>query len=170
MRIWIVVADEYQALFYETGGGAQPAGLGEDGRDDAGARRADSACRLALKITNPQAGSDYEPASDRTGGELRGSTAQPHGAERESGAPHRDEEAFAQRIADEIERARHAGTFERLVLAAGPRMLGLIRVALSDASRSAVAAEVAKDLVRLADHALLAHLPPEALPRPSARA
>ena len=72
-------------------------------------------------------------------------------------------EPFARRIAEEIERARHAGTLDRVVLAAEPQILGLIRAALPDASREAVAAEVAKDLVRTEGRALLEHVPFEAL-------
>jgi protein required for attachment to host cells len=72
-------------------------------------------------------------------------------------------ERFAKQVADEVERGRIEHAFDRLVLIAGPRMLGLLREALPEASRSAVVAEVAKDLVHGDAEAIRSHIPPEAL-------
>ena len=57
-------------------------------------------------------------------------------------------EQFAKEVARTLDGARMRHEFERLVLVAGPRMLGLLREALPTPCRSMVAAEVAKDLVR----------------------
>lgn len=156
MRIWIVVADEREALFYSS---LDAAGL-EPG-DDAAGQSADHGFQLALKITNaevqPVKGSEgaRSDAAQRDGARPGGSAADV------PGPGHR--EPFARRIAEEIERARLAGTLDRVVLAAEPQILGLIRTALPAASREAVAAEVAKDLVRTEGRALLEHVPFEAL-------
>jgi protein required for attachment to host cells len=169
MKIWIVVADEREALFYDAapGGPREPSPLRTPPgapTDGLAGRSTDSPCKLMLKITNPQGRPDRERETDRPGRAFSSSTGQRHGIDGERSAERRDQEDFARRIADEIERARYAGNFDRLVLAAGPRMLGLIRAALPAPSRAAVAAEVAKDLVRFEGHALIEHLPREALP------
>jgi protein required for attachment to host cells len=168
MKIWIVVADEREALFYDVGNARsrleRVANVDEDGR----VRGAGYA--LALKITNPHARPDRELETDRPGRAFSSSTGQRHGIDGERSSRRRDQEEFVKRICDEIERARHAGNFDRLVLAAGPRMLGLIRAGLSAPSRATVAAEVAKDLIRFEADELMEHLPREAVPRPSLRA
>jgi protein required for attachment to host cells len=165
MKIWIVVADEREALFYDAGPSRSRADL-----DEASLERGTEGCKLVLKITNPQARPDRELETDRPGRAFSSSTGQRHGIDGERSSRRSDQEDFAKRICDEIDRARHAGNFDRLVLAAGPRMLGLIRGGLSAPSRAAVAAEVAKDLVRFEGRALIEHLPREALPAPSMRA
>jgi protein required for attachment to host cells len=55
---------------------------------------------------------------------------------------------FAKAVARTLDGARARNEFERLVLIAAPRMLGLLREALPAPCRSVVAAEIAKDLVR----------------------
>jgi protein required for attachment to host cells len=68
---------------------------------------------------------------------------------------------FARRIADEIERARKAGKFDRLVLMCGARMLGLLREAMSASSRELVLVEVPKDMAQHDEPAIRAHVPQE---------
>jgi protein required for attachment to host cells len=164
MKIWIVVADEREALFYDV-----PAKPRSDdvthGRLDSGGRRlAESDYHLVLKITNPQGRPDRELETDRPGRAFSSSTGQRHGIDGERSSERRHQEDFAKRIADEIEKARYAGSFDRVVLAAGPRMLGLLRASLPTASRNAVSAEIAKDLVRFEGDDLIERLPPETMP------
>jgi protein required for attachment to host cells len=168
MKIWVVVADEREALFYNVGG-AERRGISSEGRWPDG-RRVNDRFHLVLRLTNPQARPDRELESDRPGRAFSSSTGQRHAIDGERSARRRDQEDFARRVADEIERSRHARTFDRVVLAAGPRMLGLIRAALSEPARACLAAEIAKDLVRFEGHDLLEHLPQRAVQRPSARA
>jgi protein required for attachment to host cells len=52
--------------------------------------------------------------------------------------------------------------FERLVIVAGPKMLGLIRESLPPTCRSVVAAEVVKDLVHHESDAIREAVPREA--------
>jgi protein required for attachment to host cells len=158
MKTWIVVADQREALFYEVTGTRRI-----DPTDpDAAAGLADDGCRLALKITNPKAKPDRELETDRPGRGHSSSFGQRHGMDGERSTQRSAEQDFAKRIAEEVTKAHQAGGFDRAVLAAGPRMLGLIRAALPDTVRSALAAEVARDLVRLEGQELIDHLPTDA--------
>lgn len=65
------------------------------------------------------------------------------------------EAEFANKVSEFLESAFEKGEFKRLVVAAGPHMLGQIRDALSDKVSKVVWAEVDKDLT---------HLPVEDLP------
>ncbi|WP_372991414.1 host attachment protein [Sulfitobacter sp.] len=62
---------------------------------------------------------------------------------------------FAKEVSDFLETSFEKGNFERLIVAAGPHMLGVIRDALSEKVSKVVIAEVDKDLT---------HLPLEDLP------
>ncbi len=53
---------------------------------------------------------------------------------------------FARELSDALSRARAAGKFDRLVVAAGPHMLGLLRAAFDESLRSVLVGELAKDL------------------------
>jgi protein required for attachment to host cells len=162
MKIWIVVADEREALSYEVAADrARQLVAGRDGARPA----ADGGCKLTLKLSNPHALPDRELEADRPGRAFSSSTGQRHGIDGERSMRRTDQQDFAKRVTDAIERGRHAGNFDRVVLAAGPRMLGMLRAGLSDATRNSVAAEVAKDLVRFEGRALMDHLPPEAKPK-----
>jgi protein required for attachment to host cells len=103
---------------------------------------------------------DRELESDRPG---RGfaSGGHRHGVDGERSARRENETRFAGRIAHEVERARQHNEFDRLVIMAGPRMLGLLREALAEPSRSAVAAEVPKDLAHHDLDAIRDHVPDE---------
>jgi protein required for attachment to host cells len=58
-------------------------------------------------------------------------------------------ERFARVLADELERRRAAGEFDRIAIVAEPRMLGAIRQRLPHQLAAAVSLEVAKDLTKL---------------------
>jgi protein required for attachment to host cells len=163
MNIWIVVADEREALFYDASSGSPADRELDDGR------RWSDAYSLVFKVTNPQARPDRELETDRPGRKFSVSTGQRHAVGGERSTRRTDQENFARRIADEIERARNSRKFDKLVLAAGPRMLGLIRGGLSDSARACLAAEIAKDLVKFEGFELLEHLPRRALPRAGLR-
>lgn len=59
------------------------------------------------------------------------------------------EQRFVQRLADKLETLRQQGRFDRLIIAAAPTALGDIRPALSDGVRTAVMAELPKDLTNI---------------------
>jgi protein required for attachment to host cells len=98
---------------------------------------------------------DYEFA--KTGGNRagRGDTSFGHGTRSEA-------EIERPRLARHVVRALEAewstGRADRIVLAAGPKMLGALRDALPQALGDHVAAELAKDLSDVPAHALHQHL------------
>jgi protein required for attachment to host cells len=140
MRIWIVVADEREALFYDAKGPHGP-------------------FDLALKIANPATGPDRELESDRPGRGMVPPGGPRHALDGERSAHRTAQARFAKQIAGEIERGRTTRRFERFVITSAPRMLGLIRGALTPPSRATLAGEVAKDLTRQGDQALSRRLP-----------
>jgi len=66
---------------------------------------------------------------------------------------------FARRVAAELDRARRAGHFDRLVLVAAPAFLGVLRAALPAALRVRVVATVAKDVTDHPEEHLRRYLP-----------
>jgi protein required for attachment to host cells len=73
--------------------------------------------------------------------------------------PHELEEArFTERVADAVNRAALEKQFDRLILAAPPRTLGILRKALSGHAAQRVIAELDKDLTRTSRSDLAAQL------------
>jgi protein required for attachment to host cells len=66
--------------------------------------------------------------------------------------------AFADDIVSYLENARDEGEFERLVLVASPAMLGILRKSLTPKVKSALRAEVPKDLTHVPLNELPNHL------------
>jgi protein required for attachment to host cells len=66
----------------------------------------------------------------------------------------REEERFAREVVEELEREHAAGSFERLVLVAAPRFLGLLRAELGDREARWVVGSHALDLTRLGTSAM----------------
>ncbi|HET9473201.1 MAG TPA: host attachment protein [Steroidobacteraceae bacterium] len=141
MRIRIVVADQAEARFYDALAFARP-------------------FKFTGALTNPVAHlRDQDLTSDRPGrvfnsaavpGRRRGASAR-HSTGDERTPRRHATHLFALRVAAELERARRAGRFERLVLVAAPAFLGELRAALPTALRPYVTATVAKDIVHHAD-------------------
>ena len=138
MRICIVVADQAEARFYDTLGFARP-------------------LKLTGVLTNPAAHlRDQDLTSDRPGrifnssaapGRRRGATTR-HATGGEGKPRRHATQLFARRVAAELDRARRAGRFERIVLVAAPAFLGELRAALPAAVRPYVGATLAKDIVQ----------------------
>jgi protein required for attachment to host cells len=66
--------------------------------------------------------------------------------------------AFAKKLADKLRNERVMGHCERIVLVAGPRLLGKLRDALDPATAKLVARELVKDFGELSDSELPAVL------------
>jgi protein required for attachment to host cells len=64
-------------------------------------------------------------------------------------------QAFARRIAEELSAHRRSDDFDRLVLVAEPRMLGMLRDAFDTRVKAAIIDEIDKDLVRLSRERLV---------------
>ena len=153
MRIRIVVASESEADFYDLRTRLRPPSLV--------GRLSDPRARLH----------DRDFKSDRPGrffdhaappGSRRGAAAR-HGTGGERRPRRHEAELFARRIAEQLEHASNEHEFDRLVVMAEPRFLGMLRGAIPDSVRSQVAAEVGKDLVRAPPSAVRAHVPQDVL-------
>ena len=124
----VVVADERGVSFLDADGPRQP-------------------LQLRTTVANEAAGlRDRDLETDRAG---RGSNSGGwgrHGLDGERSTRRHLLETFARNVASLIDDARKRSEFHKLVIVAGPRMLGLIRDGLSVPCRSLVVAEVGKDL------------------------
>jgi len=151
MKIYIAVADQSEARFYEV---EHPAGP----------------LKLTGKLADPKAHlHDRDFNSDRAGrmadgGPLAGGRqgASSHGTESERRPREHEARLFAQQIAAALEHTYRERGIERLILMAGPRFLGLLREELSAPVRALVAEEIHKDLVHAPEGVVLSHLPPAA--------
>jgi protein required for attachment to host cells len=150
MKLRIVVANESVALLYDL----KDAGKG---------------LQFSGQVSNPRARlHDRDLVSDRPGrrpdhAPLRSGRrgASPHHATAGAHEAHEHEvESFARQLAHELEAAGVAGQFEQLVIMAGPKFLGMLRALLPASVKSAIVAEVPKDLVNHPVHAIREHLPP----------
>ena len=65
---------------------------------------------------------------------------------------------YARAIAERLRGARIANTYDRLVLVAPPRFLGVLRAALDAPTSARVVGSLDKDLATLSEDALVAHL------------
>lgn len=124
----IVVADEREASFLDAKGLRSP---------------------LALRSTlvNESAGlKDRDLEADCAGRGTNSGGRGRHGLEGERSTRRHLLESFAKEVATQADQARKRNEFDKLVIVAGPRMLGLIRESLSAPCRALIAAEVDKDL------------------------
>jgi protein required for attachment to host cells len=128
MNVRVVVADEREANFFDV---EKP--------------QADLSARGSLR--NEAARPDRELETDRPGRRFGGTDGNRHAVDGERSTELHQMELFALEVARTIDSARTRHEFDRLVLIAGPRMLGLLRKALPAPCRSVVAAEVPKDFV-----------------------
>jgi protein required for attachment to host cells len=73
--------------------------------------------------------------------------------------PHEQEKVrFGGQVASVLDDAAARQAFDRLILVAPPKALGILRAALSERVRKCVTGEVNKDLVRTPVHELASHL------------
>ena len=128
MNIRIVVADERDVSFFDL---TQPQG----------------APSSSGSLHNPAGLPDRELESDRPGRRFGGTDGNRHAVDGERSTHRHGLELFAKEVARTLDGARTRNEFDRLVLIAAPRMLGMLREALPTTCRSVVAAEIPKDLI-----------------------
>jgi protein required for attachment to host cells len=151
MRIRMVVANQTEARFYDTFGRRQ-------------------ALVSVGVLTNPSGRQhDQDLDADRPGrtsnggvrmGGRRGASPR-RGTDGERSTRQHMIESFARRIGAELEKARAAHRFDRVVLVAEPGFLGRLRKALPATVRALLAASVAHDLVNQPAHDPRDYLPSE---------
>lgn len=143
-RIRIVVADQAEAIFYDTSSLRK--------RPKEVAHISDPAAHLH----------DRDFSSDRPGRSYESVGGQRHAIERENDPRHREAIRFAKRISRRLDEARRKGEFDELIVVAGPPFLGVMRAEMSRPTRERVIHEVRKDLVHGPVDTLLRHLPESA--------
>ncbi len=74
------------------------------------------------------------------------------------GPTEKNDNKFVQEIADWLENAVHANAFDRLIVAASPKMLGDLRKTLSDEVQARIVAEIDKDLTKMPEKELFKEL------------
>lgn len=143
-RIRIVVADQAEAIFYDTPSlQAEPKEVGH--------------------ISDPLAHQhDRDFSSDRPGRSYESVGGQRHAIERENDPRLREAVRFARRISRRLDEARRKGEYDELIVVAGPPFLGLMRKELSRPTRERVVHEIRKDLVHSPAGSLRRHLPESA--------
>ncbi|MBW4934090.1 host attachment protein [Marinobacter sp. F4206] len=99
---------------------------------------------------------DSERYSDRPGSDHGGVGGHQSYDREKSDDP--EEERFARDLSEQLEKARHEGRFEKLVLVAPPNFLGALRHHLSKDCLTAVVKSIDKDLVRQDPEAIIQHL------------
>ena len=100
---------------------------------------------------------DHELSPDRPGRVHESANVSRHAIEREE-LHRKEKERFAQSLADGLDRRLTNREYDRLVIAAAPETLGIIRSALSDKVRAVILAEVAKDLTKIPNPQIRVHL------------
>jgi protein required for attachment to host cells len=148
MNVRVVVADERQANFFDT-------------------RKYGAPLALRASIENPTGGmKDMELETDRPGRRFGGGGgAQPanhHGVDGERSTERHELTQFAKEVAQRIDNDRVHHEFDRLVIVAGPKMLGLLRQELPDTCKGVLAGEISKDLLKQGPDAVREVLPRDA--------
>jgi protein required for attachment to host cells len=143
-RIRIVVADQAEAIFYDTPSlQAQP--------------------KEVAHISDPLAHQhDRDFSSDRPGRSYESFGSQRHAIARENDPRSREAIRFAKRISRRLDEARRKGEYDELIVVAGPPFLGLMRKEMSRPTRERVVHEIRKDLVHSPVESLRRHLPASA--------
>jgi protein required for attachment to host cells len=139
MKTWILIADAAHARVLETYGPGKP----------------------LIAVPDFEMRADL-PRSHDLGTERPGRTHESAGTARHAieprTNPHKQlEHDFTVLVAQRLNAAAAAKSFDRLVIAAPPAMLGDLRHALHKQTLDRVAAEVPKDLVKIADLDLRSH-------------
>jgi protein required for attachment to host cells len=153
MNVRVVVADERQANFFDV---AKP----------------DAPLNARGSMHNETGGmKDTELETDRAGRRFGGTSGVRHGVGVQAGHHHgvdgeRSTEQheltlFAKEVAQRVDGDRINHEFDRLVLVAPPKMLGLLRQSLSNPSQALLAAEIPKDILHQGPDAILNALPRE---------
>ena len=149
MNVRVVVADERQANFFDTSRHGGP-------------------LALRASIENPAGGMrDIELETDRPGRRFGGGAAgagQPanhHGVDGERSTEQHELALFAKEVAQKIDSGRVKHEFDKLVLIAGPKMLGLLRQELPDTCKGIIAGEISKDLAQHSEDAIRDAVPRE---------
>ena len=141
-KTWVLVAHEAGARIFENGG----PGKGLD---------------LVQEIEHPEGRErNRDIDTDRPGRSFQSDGADPRRSSMSSEqSPHdRVVADFARDLTGKLEHARASNQYDRLVLVAPPRFLGLLRSSLDDATRKLVIGSLDKDLAKAKEDELAKQL------------
>jgi protein required for attachment to host cells len=150
MNVRIVVADERQASFFDAVTPKAPL------------------TALGSVINESGGKKDIELESDRPGRRYGGTNGVSHGGQAlghhhgvngERSTEQHDLTLFAKEVARRIDAGRARNEFDKLVLVAAPKMLGLLRQSLPTPSQSLLAEAISKDILHQGPDAILRVLP-----------
>jgi protein required for attachment to host cells len=140
MKVRIVVADERQATFYD-------------------ASKPDGPLLQQGEIQNDTASlKDQDLETDRPGRRAGGGH---HDVDGERSTKRHELTLFARKVAQRIDHDRMAKAFDKLVIVAPPKVLGLLRQSLPTPVQNFIAAEVPKDLLHRGADAIRDAVPKE---------
>jgi protein required for attachment to host cells len=141
-KTWILVAHDAGARFFENDGPGRGLELVEEVDHPEGRER------------------DRQFDADRPGRSFRKNAADPRRAamSRSESAHDRAVSDFARAMARRLQHARTENRYDRLVLVAPPRFLGLLRSALDGPTAQLVTASLDKDLASHKESELIEHL------------
>lgn len=151
-NVRIVVADERQASFFDAVTPKSP--LTERGslHNERGGKR-------DIELETDRPGRRAGGTGGVGGGGMEGNH---HGVTGEKSTVQHELTLFAKEVARRIETDRARNQFDRLVLVAGPKMLGLLRQSLSTPTQSMLAGEISKDILRQGPEVIMKVVPIEA--------
>lgn len=139
-KTWVLVAHDAGARIFENLG----PGKGLD---------------LVQEIEHPEGRErNREIDTDRPGRSFQSADARRSSMGREEDAHERVVADFARQVAAKLEHARTSHAYDRLVLVAAPRFLGLLRGALDDVTTKLVVGSLDKDLAHCKESELGEHL------------
>lgn len=137
-RTWIAVFDRKKAhIFYKTADDLELIAEAVPDFEEKG-----------LDISNDDIGRTSAPFN----------SSQRSGVDPREGQIHHEEVHFARSISRWLENANNHEAFDRLVIVAAPRMLGLVRADLSEHVKSKLANEMAKDVTNMSIPEIKRHL------------
>jgi protein required for attachment to host cells len=126
ITVRVVVADERDATFFDL-------------------TKPQAPLEARGSLHNDSARPDRELETDRPGRRFGGTHGNRHAVDGERSTQRHETELFAKQVCQALDGARTRHEFDRLVIIAAPRMLGMLREALPAPCQAVVAAEVAKD-------------------------
>lgn len=139
-RLWILVADRSQARLFQR-------------------NKPSEGIYLIHQLDHPEGKlKEREINSDRPGRTFRTADAQRSGYSPDLNALDALATEFAQKLATVLDQGRSQNQYERLVLVASPRMLGMIRNSLTKLTQKLVVASWDKDLSYLSENQVVEYL------------
>lgn len=150
MNVRIVVADERQANFFDAVTPKAPLTARGSLVNESGGKK-DS------ELETDRPGRRYGGTNGAGhGGHLQGHH---HGVNGERSTEQHELTIFAKEVAKRIDASRARNEFDKLVLVAAPKMLGLLRQSLPTPSQTLLAGAISKDIVHQGQDAIMRVLP-----------